>query len=401
MWIGHAVWILAATIAALATACNFPAPEQTSTPAPAATIIRGSLWHDVCDASEGWPEGSCLSIASGGYVGNGLREGGEPGIEGIRINLGSGTCPSTGLDSTITGADGSYAFVGHAPGRYCVSIASNSEDNLRLLLPGVWSHPADGGAMLTVEVAGGEDYSGVDFGWDYLSLPEAEPNVGQNRVPHVTAVTDTNCRAGPGTVYEVVGYLLEGESALVHGRDEEGVWWWVQLPMRLDDCWVTDVTVNINFSVDELPYVPAPPTPIPAPGSVGGRVWHDECGLEEDTPTSGCVEAEGGGYQANGLMEPEEPGIGGVLVMLGDGACPSTGLAAMITEDDGSYVFAALAQGTYCVSADATGAVNSSILIPGGWTNPPGEGRADLTVILEPGEDYLAADFGWEYQFLP
>ena len=401
MGTGHAVWILAATIAALATACNFPAPEQTFTPTPAATIIRGTLWHDVCDASAGGPGGSCLSIASGGYVGNGLREGGELGIEGIRIDLGTGACPSTDLNFTITGADGSYAFVGHGPGRYCVSIDSDSEANLRLLLPGVWSHPAEGRAMLTVEVAGGEDYSGVDFGWDYLLLPEAELDVGQSRVPLVTAVTDTSCRFGPGTVYEVVGYLLEGESALVYGRDQEGLWWWVQLPMRLDDCWVTDVTVNINFSPDELPYAPAPPTPIPAPGSIGGRVWHDECGLEDGTPTSGCVEAEGGGYRANGEMEPVEPGIAGVLIMLGDGACPSIGLGFAGTDEDGTYTFSGLPTGTYCLSVDATGAVNGSILIPGGWTNPPGETQADLTVTLEPGEEYLSADFGWDYQFLP
>ncbi len=401
MGTGHAVWILAATIAALATACNFPAPEQTSTPTPAATIIRGTLWHDVCDAGEGWPGGSCLSIASDGYVGNGLREGGEPGIEGVKVDFGSGACPSTDLDFTITAADGSYAFVGHGPGRYCVSIDSDSEANLQLLLPGVWSHPADGGAMHTVEVAGGEDYSSVDFGWDYLLLPEAEPDVGQSRVPLVTAVTDTSCRFGPGTVYEVVGYLLEGESALVYGRDQEGVWWWVQLPTRPDDCWVTDVTVNINFSADELPYVPAPPTPIPTPGSIGGRIWHDECGLEDGTPTSGCLEAEGGGYQANGLMEPEESGIAGVLVMLGDGVCPSTGLAFAGTDDDGTYAFSRLPTGTYCVSVDATGAVNGSILIQGEWTNPLGEAQADLTVMLEPGEEYLSADFGWDYQFLP
>jgi len=401
MGTGHAVWILAATIAALATACNFPAPEQTLTPTPAATIIRGTMWHDVCDANAGWPGGSCLSNASGGYVGNGLREGGEPGIEGIRIDLGSGACPSSDLEFAITGADGSYAFVGHGPGRYCVSIDSDNETNLQLLLPGLWSHPADGGAMLTVEVAGGEDYSGVDFGWDYLLLPEAEPDAGQSRVPLVTAVTDTSCRFGPGTVYEVVGYLLEGESAPAHGRDQEGVWWWVQLPTRPDDCWVTDVTVNINFSPTELTFIPGPPTPVPAPGSIGGRVWHDECGLEDGTPTPGCMKAEGGGYQANGLMEPEEPGIAGVLVMLGDGVCPSTGLAATITEDDGSYDFAALAEGTYCVSADAIGAVNSPILIPGEWTLPPGEASAGLTVTLEAGGDFLAADFGWDHQFLP
>ena len=398
---GHAVWILAATIAASATACNFPSPGQSSTPTPAATIIRGALWHDVCDAIEGWPEGSCLSNVSGGYIGNGLREGGESGIAGIRIDIGSGTCPSTGLDSTISGADGTYAFVGHGPGRYCVSIDSDSEDNLRLLHPGVWTYPAGGGAMLTVEVAGGEDYSSVDFGWDYLLLPEAEPEVGESRVPRVTAVTDTSCRSGPGTVYEVVDYLLEGESALAYGRDQEGVWWWVQLPMRLDDCWITDVSVNINFSSDELPYLPAPPTPIPAPGSIGGRVWHDGCGLEEGAPTSGCVEADGGGYQANGLMEPEEPGIGGVLVILGNGSCPSTGLAFAGTSDDGTYAFSGLPTGTYCVSVDTIGAVNGSILIPGGWTNPPSGARADLNVTLETGEDYLAADFGWDYQFLP
>ena len=340
-------------------------------------------------------------FAEDGYVANGIREGGEPGIEGIKVDLGSGACPSSGLDFTITGPDGSYAFVGHEPGRYCVSIDLAHDENLRLLLPGAWTRPADRQAMITAEVAGGEDYSDADFGWDYSQLPEPKPDVEQSRVAHVTAVTDTSCRSGPGTAYEVAGTLLEGESALVYGRDREGVWWWVELPTSLDDCWVTDVTMNINFSPDEIPYVLPPPTPIPAPGSIGGRIWHDECGLEDGVPTSGCIVAEDDGYQANGQMEPEERGIAGVLVVLGEGACPSIGFAFVGTDADGAYAFSELPTGTYCVSVDATGAVNGSILIPGGWTNPPGEARAELTVMLEPSEDDLAANFGWDYQFLP
>ena len=84
---------------------------------------------------------------------------------------------------------------------------------------------------------------------------------------------------------------------------------------------------------------------------------------------------------------------------MGVGACPATGLAVTVTDAGGMYTFAGLEPGTYCVSVDALGATNETILIPGNWTYPNEEGQA--TVAVGAGESALGVNFGWDFQFLP
>jgi len=144
------------------------------------------------------------------------------------------------------------------------------------------------------------------------------------------------------------------------------------------------------------------PTMPPADGSIGGQVWHDLCKVPYETvavPPEGCVKLPDGGLVANGLLEAGEPGLESVVVALGAGACPSTGLVTTNTDADGMYTFAGLDAGTYCVSVDALGATNETILIPGGWTYPNQDGAS--TVTIGAGEDELDVNFGWDYQFLP
>ena len=168
------------------------------------------------------------------------------------------------------------------------------------------------------------------------------------------------------------------------------------------------VSGTFELAVDNVPQEepPAEPTAVPtevtASGSIGGKVWHDLCKTPYetvDTPPEGCVKLPGGGLVANGLLEAGEPGLEGVVVDLGLGACPSTGLATTASDVDGMYTFTGLDAGTYCVSVNALGATNETILIPGGWTYPNAEGYAAVTIGA--GEDRLDVNFGWDYQFLP
>jgi len=163
---------------------------------------------------------------------------------------------------------------------------------------------------------------------------------------------------------------------------------------------VNGVTGTFELAVDNVP--PEEPTAELALGAIGGKVWHDLCKVPYETvaePPEGCVKLPGGGLVANGVLEAGEPGIEGVVVMLGSGACPSTGLATAATDANGLYSFPGLDAGTYCVSVDALDATNETILIPGGWTYPNEEGRA--TVAVGEGEEIPDVNFGWDYQFLP
>jgi len=150
----------------------------------------------------------------------------------------------------------------------------------------------------------------------------------------------------------------------------------------------------------------SPPVP---PSSIGGMVWHDLCAIPyaSGSPLEpGCVNIEGvdGGPvpAANGILEPGEPGFEGVQVDLGAGACPSTGLATAFTGPDGLYSFPEVAPGDYCVSVDALNAVNSAILIPGGWSYPIRDVEpVTAEVSLGAGESASDVNFGWDFQFLP
>jgi len=148
---------------------------------------------------------------------------------------------------------------------------------------------------------------------------------------------------------------------------------------------------------------------IPESASISGRVWHDLCAVAGGeggipiAPSVGCVQTGDDGYRANGLPEAGEPGIGGVLVQLGAGACPASGLATATTDTSGAYGFAGLNAGTYCVSVDVLSPQNSSLL-PGSWTSPflGADGNVTgHTVILSEDEHRIYVNFGWDHQFLP
>jgi hypothetical protein len=149
--------------------------------------------------------------------------------------------------------------------------------------------------------------------------------------------------------------------------------------------------------------------PAPVTASISGRVWHDVCALAGGeggvplTPSSGCVPASTGGYEANGLLESGEPALRGTFVRLGAGACPAFGLAEVPTDPYGTYVFGGLTAGTYCVSIDSLDPKNT-FLIPGVWTYPdigPGSSVASYTISLAEAEQRVEVNFGWDFQFLP
>jgi hypothetical protein len=149
-----------------------------------------------------------------------------------------------------------------------------------------------------------------------------------------------------------------------------------------------------------------PVQPVAETASIGGRVWHDLCAVADDgvpVPPAGCIKA-GAEYQANGLLEAGEPVIGGVLIQLGAGSCPASGLASATTDTAGVYAFTGLDAGTYCVSVDALSPQNASLL-PGAWTAPTTfmgtTNRVGYTVILLEDGYRAERNFGWDYRLLP
>ncbi len=143
-------------------------------------------------------------------------------------------------------------------------------------------------------------------------------------------------------------------------------------------------------------------------GSISGLVWHDLCAVPYETPPSpppGCIDLPGGGLGADGIYDPAEPGIEGVMVQLFIGSCPADLMAVNVptlTDVDGQYSFPDLSDATYCVVVNPLEAPNDSILIPGNWTYPVRDAEpAEFEVTLGTSEDFTDINFGWDYQFLP
>lgn len=211
--------------------------------------------------------------------------------------------------------------------------------------------------------------------------------ISEERVGNEFRITITTVRPADAVCTEALVPFEEVISLDVYGL-EAGVY-------AVD---VNGVTGTFELAVDNVPVEEG------ARGAIGGRVWHDLCAVPYESvaePPEGCVRDADGGLVANGLLEVGEPGLEGVQVTLGEGPCPATGLAVALTDADGWYRFSELEPGAYCVSVDALDSVNESILIPGGWTHPGGEGLASATVTLTEGIEELGVNFGWDYQFLP
>jgi hypothetical protein len=119
----------------------------------------------------------------------------------------------------------------------------------------------------------------------------------------------------------------------------------------------------------------------------------------------GCIESASslGAYRADSRMDAQESTISDLVIRLGEGACPATGLAEVTTvATDLSYSFVNLEAGTYCVSINPSEEPNLSLLRPGIWTFPEvAEGTIGTTVTLAEGQNLFEINFGWDHQFLP
>lgn len=194
--------------AATATPFIFPtATEATASPGS----ISGLVWHDLCDpGGEGEPTPTtapdgCVEREAGGFEADGILAEGEPGIAGLIVQLGEGSCPAFGLEAAVTTEEGTYRFDDIEPGSYCVSVDSAGEENSSVLIPGGWTSPtADDStpvAQQQVEVEAGASLEDINFGWDYQFLPDPTetpmPTATSTSTPTSSATATATATATP------------------------------------------------------------------------------------------------------------------------------------------------------------------------------------------------------------
>jgi hypothetical protein len=85
-------------------------------------------------------------------------------------------------------------------------------------------------------------------------------------VPQIWVSVDTNCRVGPGKVYDRVGYLLVGQVSEIYGRNPNGDYWYIRnLNQITAYCWLWGEYATVSGNIPALPVFTPPPTPTPMP----------------------------------------------------------------------------------------------------------------------------------------
>ena len=81
-------------------------------------------------------------------------------------------------------------------------------------------------------------------------------------VPLISVSVNTNCRNGPGKVYDMVGALLIGETAEVYGRESTNNYWYILNPdLNPKFCWVWGKYATLVGPALLMPIFTPPPTP--------------------------------------------------------------------------------------------------------------------------------------------
>lgn len=97
-------------------------------------------------------------------------------------------------------------------------------------------------------------------------------------VPLISVSVATNCRVGPGRVYDRVGALLVGEFTEVYGRDLAGNYWYVSNPdVSGGFCWLWGEYATLAGNTQALPIFTPPPTPTPVPAFVATYSGLESC----------------------------------------------------------------------------------------------------------------------------
>jgi len=74
-------------------------------------------------------------------------------------------------------------------------------------------------------------------------------------------VTDVgaNCRSGPGTNYDKITSFAQAAYIPLVGRNADRTWWVVRTGGT--NCWISATTGHSSGPLDNIPEMPAPPTP--------------------------------------------------------------------------------------------------------------------------------------------
>ncbi|HKI01254.1 MAG TPA: SdrD B-like domain-containing protein [Thermoanaerobaculia bacterium] len=347
-------------------------PEQCTAP-----VVDDNV--DNCDFGyQG--RGSIGNRVWNDFNGNGVQDVGEPGLNGVMVELVDPNDETNVLEVTTTDGDGNYEFVDVDAGTYVVRV-----DPFTLSNGAIPTFDLDGvvtpGTTL-VTLASGEHRLDVDFGYRgdasigdrvwYDNDGDGFQDTGEPGVNGVTvelvdfygdAVVGTTVTSGDGnyaftnlfesryTVRIVTATLPPG---VTQTFDADG--------LGSPDAATLDLFAGETRNEIDFGYRSA------AAGSIGDRVWNDANG--------------------NAIQDTGEVGLNGVTVELLDAG--NNVVATATTSGDGNYTFNNLAAGTYTVRTSTLPAGVAPTFDADGIATPN-----VATVSLADGQNRDTVDFGY------
>ena len=111
-------------------------------------------------------------------------------------------------------------------------------------------------------------------------------------LPRLSAPKNLTCREGDSNDYPAAGYLLEGESAEVVGRNQEGTWLVINNPDWEGSCWLFKGSVDLEGDPETVSIMTAPPLE-PEPDKSGGDTKETGPVCRGDMQKTECEKAGG------------------------------------------------------------------------------------------------------------
>ena len=243
---------------------------QTNYISDDAATINVRLFSDQCSQTGYNASTTVLSdplcIGDGGsnmIVADGVKGPVDYSLGDYVVDLGSGPCPSVGLDQKLAKK---LPFNVLAPGTYCVSISRDQilDDYGINLMDGVWSEPRTNAVVAeqTVEIGPGNSDFMVEFGWDEYDLVFVMPPFDFTM----------ECRFCPDPLGPVTGYLFAEQPVPIFGRDFQSNWKLSEVEGMACYALISDVLLDKALanipgqelrSIDLGQYPPPPPCPEP------------------------------------------------------------------------------------------------------------------------------------------
>jgi hypothetical protein len=92
------------------------------------------------------------------------------------------------------------------------------------------------------------------------------PTLTATPAPYADVTGNTNCRFGPGSVYDLLHTYLAGDQVQLEGKSEDGFFWYTSdLDGIIPDCWLWGKYATPVGDTSLLPVFTPPPTPTPSP----------------------------------------------------------------------------------------------------------------------------------------